>query len=291
MIQWRIIRNVILCKEHEKKICSQILTITRTQHPLSSLIRDIFGVRMFTVYEEASIEIYCFILERHRVWYSFRFFTLSVKRPLYFNKCLMLNYWYMCEFFLYTCALAGIRICIHVFAFINANLFFIFDEGQKVRWDELVPAGATGLSAAVIGPLTSAAASLGVEVKENGWAADVTDPRESTPRNLKKNTANSQLILQDYPSNVISEITHLPVCEVHPDGRRCRLHRHFGAADDGGHGGWTLRRSGCRSTADLLRQQGGSKGEGRSIGGGFKSAEGETSCGGAQRDARGGGRT
>lgn len=40
------------------------------------------------------------------------------------------------------------------------------------------------MSAAVIEPLTSAAAGLGVEVKENGWAADVTDPRESTPRNL-----------------------------------------------------------------------------------------------------------
>lgn len=40
------------------------------------------------------------------------------------------------------------------------------------------------MSAAVVGALTSTGAGLGVEVKENGWAADVTDPRESTPRNL-----------------------------------------------------------------------------------------------------------
>ncbi len=49
--------------------------------------------------------------------------------------CLMLNYWYMSEKRLYTCSLAGIRICNYVFAFINANLFFVFDEGQ--RWGEM----------------------------------------------------------------------------------------------------------------------------------------------------------
>ncbi len=42
---------------------------------------SIFGVRMFAVNVEASIEVYCFIPTRHRVRYSFCFFTLSVEKP------------------------------------------------------------------------------------------------------------------------------------------------------------------------------------------------------------------
>ncbi len=42
----------------------------------------IFGARMFAVYLEASIGSCCFIPARHRIWNSFRFFALSVERPL-----------------------------------------------------------------------------------------------------------------------------------------------------------------------------------------------------------------
>lgn len=110
------------------------------------------------------------------------------------------------------------------------------------------------MSTAVGGPLTSTAAGLGVEVKENGWAVDATDGRESTARNLPQNTPNFHLLInQDYPNNIISEITCSPVSEIHPDSRCCRFHWRFGATDDGRHGRWTLRRNGHWSTADLLQ--------------------------------------
>ncbi len=41
---------------------------------------------MFSVYVETPIEIYCFIPARHRIRYSFRFFALSVERPLRSEK-------------------------------------------------------------------------------------------------------------------------------------------------------------------------------------------------------------
>lgn len=60
--------------------------------------------------------------------------------------------------------------------------------GRKRMWGERLPAGAAGLSAAPVRPLTSAAAGLGVEVKENGWAAGGPDVIESTAKNLPKHT-------------------------------------------------------------------------------------------------------
>ncbi len=111
---------------------------------------------MFAVYVEASVEIYCFIPARHRVRYSFRFFVLSVERPLHFNKCLMLNYWYMSAKSLYTCSLDGIRIHVSLCPYkLQFVLYFwcrtkgevsLYLQGQLVwvplssdRWPPLLP--------------------------------------------------------------------------------------------------------------------------------------------------------
>ncbi len=66
--------------------CFRFAKLKRLDETVKKII-CIFGARnMFAVYVEASIGICCFIPAHHRIRYSFRFFALSVERPLCWQR-------------------------------------------------------------------------------------------------------------------------------------------------------------------------------------------------------------